>query len=587
MSRPPQPGQAEGALDGVAKLGGALVVIGLVLAAAPGLVAGAVIAFALRALRLRWSFGVVIAIALTLPLALDLVGRARLVQALAVGLLDGSAKPDARSSIEVLWPFWLMIAGFLGAAGKHALERRARLHGGRGERELDREVGPLAIVTRQLRRHRATRAPLGTAGGVLLGFSRTGDPVRIPALETHAMIVGGSGSGKTTTAEVLLEGEVAAGRGFVILDGKGGRSLPRFAVDLAARYDRPVALWSVLPYGTDDLDQHRRAWNPAGGGNPTEIKDRIAAAEEQTEPYYAAIAARGLVAAARASRQALDRAPGLDELASLLDSPPRLAALLQAVDPDRHARDVTWLQGLTEGERSGLRGMGTRLFTMVNSDGGEWLLPNAAANEVDLYEAVSNGWLVVFTLPEGTYPALIPHVSRYALAALNAVGTRLEREDRRARSLVFIDELSAFDGDQLCGGLERGRSAGMSYIVASQSVSNFRTVGGEKLLDAILDNSELVLIHRQSAPQAVELLAGVAGTAEGWEHSHVVSDRFARRPFSDESGERTRRLTEQFRAHPNEIKQLAVGEAVLVRKNPRFVVDHVSVRASSTVATPH
>ena len=136
--------------------------------------------------------------------------------------------------------------------------------------------------------------------------------------------------------------------------------------------------------------------------------------------------------------------------------------------------------------------MGTRLFTMVNSDGGEWLLPDADGREIDLYEAVTNGWLVVFTLPEGTYPALIPHVCRYALAALNAVATRLEREGRRARSLVFVDELSAFDGDQLCGGLERGRSAGMSYIVASQSVSNFRTAGGEKLLDAVLDNSELV-----------------------------------------------------------------------------------------------
>ena len=44
----------------------------------------------------------------------------------------------------------------------------------------------------------------------------------------------------------------------------------------------------------------------------------------------------------------------------------------------------------------------------------------------------------------------------------------------------------------------------MSYIVATQSVSNFRTAGGDKLLDAVLDNSELVLIHRQTAPQAAQ-----------------------------------------------------------------------------------
>ncbi len=226
--------------------------------------------------------------------------------------------------------------------------------------------------------------------------------------------------------------------------------------------------------------------------------------------------------------------------------------------------------------------MGTRLFTMVNSDGGEWLLPRT--DGIDLYRAATDGSLIVFTLPEGTYPALIPHVCRYVLSALNAVGTRLEGEGRQARSLVFVDELSAFDGDQLCGGLERGRSAGISYIVASQSVSNFRAAGGEKLLDAVLDNSELVLIHRQTVPLAAEQLAGVAGTSEGWEHSHVVSDRFSRRPFDDESGERTRRLTEQFRAHPNEIKQLTTGQAVLVRKDPAFKVEHVRVRLPAAAA---
>ncbi len=548
--------------------------------AAPGVVAGAVLVFVLRALRLRWTFGLVIAAISVLPLVTDPAGHTRAVQDLAVDLASGKRRLEVGSAVAVLWPYWLLIAGAVSPFAKRGLERRTRLHGGRGERELRQQLGPVAMATRTVRRRRATRAPHDSDSGTLLGFSRAGEPIRIPALETHAMIVGGSGSGKTTTAEVLLEGEVAGGRGFVILDGKGGRSLPKFAVELAERHGRPVALWSVLPHGIHVLDRHRRSWNPAGGGNPTEIKDRIASAEEQTEPYYAAIAARGLLAAARALRESLGRNPGLDELASLLDAPTRLAALLREVGPDEYARDITWLRGLTDGERSGLRGMGTRLFTMVNSDGGEWLLPRPDGLEIDLYEAITNGWLVVFSLPEGTYPALIPHVCRYVLAALNAVATRLEREGRRARSIAFVDELSAFDGDQLCGGLERGRSAGMSYIVASQSVSNFRTAGGEKLLDAVLDNSQLVVIHRQTAPHAAEQLAGVAGTAEGWEHSHVVSDRFSRRLLGDESGERTRRLAEQFRAHPNDIKQLATGEAVLVRKHPSFSVDHVRIRAT-------
>jgi hypothetical protein len=145
--------------------------------------------------------------------------------------------------------------------------------------------------------------------------------------------------------------------------------------------------------------------------------------------------------------------------------------------------------------------------------------------------------------------------------------------------VVFVDELSAFDGDQLCGGLERGRSAGLSYVVASQSVSNFRTAGGVKLLDAIFDNSELAVIHRQASPRAVEELAGLGGTAQAWEHTHSVDDRLHWGFGADETGNRTRRLAEQYRAHPNTIRQLGVGEAIVIRNRPTFSVEEARVHA--------
>ena len=342
----------------------------------------------------------------------------------------------------------------------------------------------------------------------------------------------------------------------MILDGKGGRHLPYVALALARRYRRPLALWSVLPYGDPELDSRRWRWNPAGGGNATEIKDRVAHAETQTEPHYAAIAARGLLAAGQAM-QADDHVLRFDHLAALLERPAKLSERLRGADGDRFAGEIAWLAKLEDSERSGLRGMANRLSVMLNSDGGEWLLPDTEGGlEIDLHAAVTEGWLVVFSLPEGSYPALIPQVCRYALSALGAVASRLEREGNPGRAVVFVDELSAFEGDQLAGGLARARSAGISYIVATQSVSNYHTAGGQKLLDGMLDNSELVVIHRQSAPDAAEQLAGVAGTQEAWEHTHKVLDRTALRWHGDESGERARRLTDQFRAHPNTIKQL-------------------------------
>jgi hypothetical protein len=101
-------------------------------------------------------------------------------------------------------------------------------------------------------------------------------------------------------------------------------------------------------------------------------------------------------------------------------------------------------------------------------------------------------------------------------------------------------------------------------------MSNLESAGGTKLLDGALDNSELLIIHRQTVPKAAELLASVAGTEEAWEHTHQVQDgrglgsALGVELGFDESGQRARRRTDRFRAHPNEIKLLPQGHAIVV-----------------------
>src|SRR5690606_20773865 len=111
-------------------------------------------------------------------------------------------------------------------------------------------------------------------------------------------------------------------------------------------------------------------------------KDRIATAEEQTEPYYAAIAARGLLLAATALTER-DQVVRLDRLAACLEQPvATLTALLTALGEDRFVAERAWLGSLTSEELSGLRGMGLRLRTMVDGDGGRWLLPAQDGREI-------------------------------------------------------------------------------------------------------------------------------------------------------------------------------------------------------------
>jgi hypothetical protein len=532
------------------------------LALLPGVLAGLTLAAALRRRALRWTWALLLAppMAPTLLVALHtpphLPRHLTAREILAAGVLPWLWTIVPTTVVAKLWR-----------------DRRDRLHGGAAERRLARSTGPLDHVRRR-RQHRrdVAQGPYAEqSGGVLLGHDRRGASVRLPTLKAHATIVGGSNSGKTNTATVLLEGHVAQGAGFVILDGKGGRDLPAAAIALGKTYNKPVTLWSITPYGDATLDARRQPWNPVGEGSPTEVKDRIAGSEEQTEPYYKAVASRGLLIAATLNAQ--QGAMRLDTLAAGLDAPGALADRLPADHIDHR-----WLKSLNDGERSALRGIATRLRTMVGGDGGAALTPDHGDPQINLTDAIRDGHLVVFTLPEGLYPELIPNVAKYVLQALAGVCSRIETTGRPADALVFVDELSAFDGDQLASGFERGRSAGVRFLVATQSLSNLATAGGDKLLHAAIDNAELLVIHRQAVPDTVELLASIGGTEEAWEHTHKVSDSLVTALGHDETGDRARRLTDRFRAHPNEIKQLGLGEAIVISHRPAFAVRPISVR---------
>jgi hypothetical protein len=541
-------------------------------AAAPGIALGVALAEALRRRQLAWTWALIPCAATAPVAALAGPSAAQRLATSAANALQGDG--SIPSAVLAGAATWLLLTPWTALAWMLYRNRRDRLRGGAAERAVTDAIGPLQLHRIRHAHARETAAGPLTPDGVLLGTDHQGRPVRIPELTAHATIVGGSNSGKTNTAEVLLEAQAASGGGFVVLDGKGGRDLPRTALALGARYQRPVALWSIRPYGDAELDARRLPWNPVGDGDPTEIKDRIAASEDQTEPYYAAVAARGLLAAARAATQT-SAPPSLDALANALEDPASLANTIEPAAPD----EAGWLNSLVASEQSALRGMASRLRTMANSDGADALLPSTDGNEIRLHDAVRDGPLVVFTLPQGLYPALVPHVTRYVLQALNAVCTRIEAGGTKANAMVFVDELSAFDGDELCAGFERGRSAGVRFVVATQSLSNLASAGGDKLLHAALDNAELLVIHRQAVPDAAELLASIAGTEEAWEHTHKVSDAVGLRLGWDETGERNRRLTDRFKAHPNVIKRLRLGEAVVIAQRPEPRVVQLRVRA--------
>ncbi len=409
---------------------------------------------------------------------------------------------------------------------------------------------------------RRSRAGAGQAvPQIVVGTDGRGRPAQISEseLSAHTLIVGASGSGKTTTLLGILSELIARGRPVVAIDMKGSPAFAQTLAQAAAAAGRPFRIWS--PDGTT-------SWNPLRHGNATELKDKLIATERFTEPHYQRAAERYVQTVLQVLQESRpDRPPTLSGVVGLMD-PQRLRGSLRSLSPQLRDRVQDYLAGLTPDQLSAIRGLQTRLAILTESHTGQFLEPGAARSqgEIDLRSALSGPDVVLFSLNSSTYGKLAAQLGTLAVQDLIcAAGHRLA-EQTHGRTLepafVGIDEASVLGGDHVLSLFARGREAGIGVLAATQELTDFeRAAPG--LRDQVLGNTAVKLVHRQEVPSSARTIAQLAGTEKVWEETQQIGGPLL---GGYRTGRGTRRQTERFIIDPNEIKDLQTGHAVLISK---------------------
>jgi type IV secretory pathway TraG/TraD family ATPase VirD4 len=431
---------------------------------------------------------------------------------------------------------------------------------------------------RRRRARRARSAALGASTGrgaaaVALGRDPRGRAVVLTddQLSAHALIVGASGAGKTTTLVTILADHIRRGRPVIAIDLKGSPAFGRELALAAAGAGRPVRLW------TPDGPSH---WNPLRHGNPTELKDKLIGTERFTEPHYQRAAERYL----QTVLQILEHVhagdePTFDEVVALMD-PQRLAGRLRKLPRPLAERVTDYVTSLTPDQISGIRGFGTRLAVLGESHTGRFLMPPASGPEaIDLPRALGGREVVLFSLNASTYGKLSAQIGALVIQDLvAAAGRRLHEAPgggSRQLAIVAIDEFSALGGDHVAALFARARESRLSVVLVTQELADLERAGAG-LRDLVLGNTAVKLAHRQDVPASAQMIAQVAGTEDVWERS------YHEHRWGPGTSRTTRRQVERFIVHPNEIKTLATGEAILITKAPVTCVQRVSVAAVAT-----
>ncbi len=432
----------------------------------------------------------------------------------------------------------------------------ARARARRGLRYVAREV----IARRHVR-----AGALASAQGSVIGRDQAGGLVRIGlgSSSEHVLVAGSTGYGKTKTQELLarlaIEGH---GCGAVVIDPKCDPEVREVLAEAAEKAGKPFIVFD---------EESPTSYNVLKRGTVDELIDKLLAGHVFTEPHYETLGRSYLQYLLKAFQ-----AGGVEITLRTVIAHFGTAQMMMLARslPERAMSDLhAYLDSISEREWVELNGIRNRLMLLANSGFGPYLEPNPDYTDLDLLDAVRRGAVVLIQFPADRFPHTAALMSASVVTDLIVV-TALGQDGALPPTLVMIDEAGAVQPGKVIRLFQRARAARMSVVIAVQHLSDLdeadaaRRVAGGTLMKQIIANVQTVISHRQVEPDAAQLIADVAGTRWAWELTSQVDDATIVTP----TGTGTRKRVREYVVHPDRIKRLNVGEAVVVHKGGACVV---------------
>ena len=458
---------------------------------------------------------------------------------------------------------WIASAGSVAANRMRGFDK-----GGAGE-ALDHELSRVMIWTAWRGRGTKPRTRVTSQGEVVVercwpddlpyvplsGDERRG---RVPRGEgRHILVLGGTGSGKTVSADRIALARVLVDRvPALVLDPKGDPRLLHDLASLANAVGRPFIVF-------DPMDPESDRWDPLWSAEPGRTVARIVSPLQTSEPYYADTLRIHLGVVAEAlellglwpvSMPLLLEAAQAEQFAAIQR---HVRATLGPPDLLRRVEQQAAFLSTASNRRDIASGAG-RLRVVVGTSWREVLSPRSDGRAVQLPRALRAGAIVLWRTWVEDLPDEAEAITALALADIVAAAKELRGE---TEWLVLLDEFgSVMEGNASRGALGvlgRARSSGGQAIVVTQSAADIPTATGDpSLRESLTDNFSAFVIHRQTSSESREWVAKLLGTRELWQSTDRTGGggRYA-------EGAGSRRRVREFLMRPDQLKNLGVGEA--------------------------
>ena len=388
-----------------------------------------------------------------------------------------------------------------------------------------------------------------------LGISSvTKKPIRLTDLKPHlhTLSIGSTGWGKSNTQALLFENSINRGLPIIYIDPKGSRQSINEFTSLCSYYKKDCYVFSELAADNTRYDLFH-------GLSNDQIVTAIMRSIDWSEIYYKA-----------RSQSFLFRAVNHLKAKSI---PVTLISIFEYLESDF-------------GSDKELAGLRANLEMIVNSSFARLIHLNKEDIRLKRVISLSEIKRRRCCLYIGLSTQGMGEIARtFGKLFLNGVlmlshhaGINYEHSSDAIKDGIsfFIDEAGSMIFPDFIELLNKCRSSGINVYACIQSLADFDVISPEFKMQCF-ENFGTTIIMKQAEPENAEYLAKSIGTVQSMKTTSMQED-------GNETGKGSIRESKEYICHPNVLKQIGIGQIVMVRRNP-YKVELVNVRyVSDSVA---
>lgn len=350
--------------------------------------------------------------------------------------------------------------------------------------------------------------------------------------QKHSFIVGASGFGKTNLITMLQEDRLKKGIPIIFIDPKGDLEALLTFKNLCRKYQRKCHIFSE--YYPDSI-----SLNPLLEGTNNQVCDRIMRAFDWSEQFYKDASSRALTKALKDLRR--------DEKDFTIKN---INGVLNA---KYYHKDIVGLIAKLESI------LESDFSPILNDEESSLTISKIRSEKSCLYvglsaqgygeTAKSIGKLIFGDLMNHSYKTLKTNPDSH--------------ESMENPISVYFDEFGSLVVPEFVELLNKCRGAGIEITMSVQTPADINRVDPE-LTNQLLESSSNFFIFKQRLEVNATLFSEAIGTMITTKHTEMVED-------GSKTGKKSEREVYESIVHPDVIKNLNVGQCILLRHSPTKV----------------